>query len=157
MDVAYINPFLGAVAHVFSTMLKVEPARRPARMAANGSGDEESLTGVISISGQVQGVVALRFPPSTALNAAARFLRKAPEQVATKVTGTVSELVNMVGGFAKGKFEYDPPLSLGLPMVVKGRDYNLEIPEKTQRIEIPMTSDLGDFSMEISIREVTPQ
>ncbi len=149
MDVNYINPFIEAVDSVFSTMLSLQPKRNGVKVS-NEQSNTPSITSLVGLSGQVSGVVALRFPPETALQLAGRMLGSEMAEVNEEVTDAVSELVNMVAGSAKAKFEHDPPLELGLPTVVEGAGYKLKYPSKSVWLEVAFTSEAGNFSMEVT-------
>lgn len=149
MDVRYINPFVEGVDTVFRTMLDMEPRRNGVRVT-DGKGGNAELTALIGISGKMHGVVVLRFPQGTALQLAGRMLGSAPVDINEEVVDAISEITNMVAGSAKSKFELDPPLQLGLPTVVEGRDYNLKYPSKSMWLEVQFGCAAGDFSMEVT-------
>jgi len=149
VDVSYINPFIEAVGSVFATMLNVQP-RRTGLKVSDGQARGPLLTSLVGLSGRVSGVVALRFPPQTALNLAGRMLGSQMTELNEEVTDAISELVNMVAGSAKAKFNHDPPLQLGLPTVVEGTGYKLRYPSKSVWLEVPFSSDAGDFTMEVT-------
>jgi chemotaxis protein CheX len=149
MDVRYINPFVDAVNSVFTTMLSLQPTRKSLKVSPNEA-DEPQITSIIGISGKVHGVVALRFPPATARSLAARMLGAEPDEAGGEITDAVAEMVNMVAGNAKARFDHDPPLELGLPTVVEGRGYRLKYPSGSFWLEVPFETESGLFSMEIS-------
>jgi chemotaxis protein CheX len=149
VDVAYINPFVESVGSVFETMLSVSPKRGEVRIS-DGEGTGAGLTSLIGISGMMHGCVALCFPPPTALALAGRMTGSALDSVNDEVVDAISELVNMVAGSAKAKFNADPPLELGLPTVVEGSGYRVKFPSKSVWLEVRFSSDAGDFSMELT-------
>lgn len=149
MDVSYINPFIEAVDSVFTTMLNVKPQRNGLKVS-DGNVQGPSITSLVGLSGQVSGVVALRFPPETALQLAGRMLGTEMTAVNDEVTDAVAELVNMVAGSAKAKFHLEPPLQLGLPTVVDGTGYRLKYPSKSVWLEVRFTSNAGRFTMEVT-------
>ncbi len=149
MDVSYINPFVEAVNSVFDTMLGVQPKRNAVRIVSGG-GQGKGLTSLIGISGVFHGCVALTFPPETALVLAGRMLGTDLSETNDEVIDAISELVNIVAGSAKAKFNTDPPLELGLPTVVEGAAYRVKFPSKSIWLEVPFSSDAGDFSMELT-------
>ncbi|HQL53522.1 MAG: chemotaxis protein CheX [Phycisphaerae bacterium] len=149
MDVSYINPFIEAVDTVFATMLSVKPKRNGLKVS-DGQAKGPVVTSLVGLSGQVSGVVALRFPPPTALKLAGRMLGSEMSTMSEEVTDAVAELVNMVAGSAKAKFQHDPPLELGLPTVVEGTGYKLRYPSKSVWLEVPFSSDAGDFTLEVT-------
>jgi chemotaxis protein CheX len=151
VDANRINPFIEAVDTVFTTMLHLQPKRNGVRVNHGEQGrDNPSITSLVGLSGQISGVVALRFPPATALSVANRLLGSEIGQVNDEVVDVISELVNMVAGSAKAKFDFDPPLELGLPTVVEGAGYKLKYPSKSVWLEVGFASDAGAFSMEVT-------
>jgi chemotaxis protein CheX len=152
VDANCINPFIEAVDTVFTTMLHVQPKRNGVRVSQDDENtqDRPGLTSIVGISGQISGVVALRFPPATALCVASRMLGSEISHVNEEVVDAISELVNMVAGSAKAKLACHPPLELGLPTVVEGTGYKLKYPSKSVWLEVGFTSDAGTFNMEVT-------
>lgn len=149
VDVSYINPFVEGLDSVFKTMLDVTPKRNAVKIGAQGHNGAH-LTLLIGISGMMHGCVALSFPPATALALAGRMLGSELTEINDEVIDAISELVNMVAGSAKAKFNVDPPLQLGLPTVVEGTGYRVKYPSKSIWLEVPYSSNAGDFSMEVT-------
>ena len=152
MNAQFINPFVEGVDGVFQTMLNVKPTRCKVRVGG-GNGDaaaQDCLTSLVGISGQVQGVVVLRFPPATALAMATRMLGTELTVVNEEVIDAISEIVNMVAGSAKAKLNYDPPLDLGLPTVVQGNNYKVRYPTGSTWLEVPFESEAGSFSLGVT-------
>lgn len=152
MDIKYINPFVESVDSVFQMMLNVTPERLKLKIG-NGNGVGAEVTSLIGISGDVQGVVVLRFPSDTALDIAGRMLGQEVGVIDAEVVDAVSEIVNMVAGSAKAKFDTDPPLELGLPTVVQGSNYKVKYPSGTAWLEVPFESDAGRFTLELTFEE----
>jgi len=150
VDVSYVNPFVESVGSVFSTMLGVNPRRLAVRISSGANGGGARLTSLIGISGRMHGCVALCFPPETALKLASKMLGTELTEINDEVLDAISELVNIVAGSAKAKFNADPPLQLGLPTVVEGVTYRVKYPSKSIWLEVPFSSDAGDFSMEVT-------
>lgn len=151
MRADYINPFIQSVESVFQTMLKTSVKRLQARATASGSIKSGAwFSSIIGISGKASGVVALSFPRATALKLAGRFLSTEFTDVTPEVGDALAELANMVGGGAKSKFDLDPPPELSMPTVIEGRDYKTKFPTKSVWVEIPFSTDAGEFVMEVS-------
>lgn len=154
MNVTYINPFIESLGTVFQTMLGLDPKREKPRIPQPVAEEKEKhLTSMIGISGAASGVVALRFPMDTALKLASKFLGSDYKEANGEVIDAISELVNMVAGSAKAKFKIDPVPQLGLPSVVEGTGYRVRYPAKADLIEVPFTSDVGNFTMELIFSE----
>ena len=149
VDVSYINPFVEAVGHVFGTMLKVQPKRQAVKIS-DSDRTGERLTSMVGITGARHGCVALCLPPETALQLAGRMLGSELGDVNDEVIDAISELVNIIAGQAKAKFNTDPPLELGLPTVVQGAGYRVKYPSKSVWLEVPFSSEAGDFILEVT-------
>jgi len=150
VDVKYINPFLESIDNVFAMMLDLQPHRKDIQVSDGNTGGDAALTSLVGISGKLNGVVVMRFPTETALGLAGRMLDAAPSEIDHSVIDAISEIVNMVAGSAKSKFNSDPPLELGLPTVVEGREYKVRYPTKSVWLEVPFDSDAGEFSVEVT-------
>lgn len=150
MDVRLIRPFVEAVDSVFQTMLNVRPVRCAERVGPGAANEEDWLTSVIGISGEMHGVIVLRFPRRTACVLTARMLGLDAVCDGPEVVDAVSELVNMVAGSAKARLATDPPLNLSLPTVVEGTDYRVKYPSQSSWLEVPFASDAGRFIMEVT-------
>lgn len=148
MDAAYIRPFLDSVNSVFVTMLGVQPQPLEGRPETGPPGAQ--LTSLIGISGSISGMVLLRFPPQTALNLAGRMLSTRFGGITDEVIDAISEIVNMVAGSAKARFDSHPPLQLGLPTVVEGAGYRVKYPRKSVLVEVAFRSEAGEFSLEVT-------
>lgn len=149
VDVRHINPFVDGVDNVFTTMLQLKPARSAVKVS-DGKAVNVGLTSMVGISGKISGVVVLKFPTDTAIRLANRMLGHDARKIDPAVVDAIAELVNMVGGYAKAKFECEPPLQLGLPTVVEGADYKVKYPTKSVWLEIPFDCDMGRFTLEIT-------
>lgn len=146
VDVGLINPFVEGIDNVFQKMVRVQPKRGPVRFNQVG-GSGATLTSLVGLSGQIHGVVVLRFPSQTALRIAGRMLAVEMSTINEAVVDAVSEIVNMVAGSAKAKLGCDPPLDLGLPTVVEGGDYRMRYPAKSIWLEVPFESAAGGFTL----------
>lgn len=150
MKAEYINPFIESVDNVFQTMLGVTPQRGALAIAQDGAGKDVSA--LIGLSGKARGMVALCFPSQTALGIIETLFGEAPGTIDKTVIDGISEIVNMVAGSAKAKFDIDPPIDIGLPMVVRGSNYRLEPPSRAVWLAVPFESTLGSFVLEVSIQ-----
>ena len=80
-----------------------------------------------------------------------RLLGAPPEDDET-VSDAVSELVNIVAGAAKAQISESigETLNLSLPVVFRGANYEIYSPSNALWLEIPFSSDLGDFTLRLS-------
>ncbi len=151
MKTGHINLFIESVQNLFLSMLgcKANPGKAG---IADGVGNSEGITALIGLSGPIRGNVALTFPEKTVLNVINRMLGSKMRVVDELVTDSVAELVNIVAGGAKKKLSSadGPPVDLGLPTVLSGNGYVVQYPSKSIWFEVPFTSDLGSFTLQVT-------
>lgn len=153
MNVKYINPFIESVGELFTTMLGCQ-AKRGEVGVARLEGNPRDLTALIGLSGPARGMVALSFPIPTALKIVSKLMGKETRIVDETATDVVAECVNIVTGSAKAKLNAlagGEPIDLSLPTVIRGSQYTIEYPSKSVWLEVPFSSELGPFSMRVTL------
>lgn len=155
MKAEYINPFVESVSELFENMLDC-----PVEMGSVGVASLENkapdIIGVIGLSGTAQAIVAIAFPVNTALKLVGRMVGEEFRSVDSSIIDGVGELVNIIAGGAMIKLE-GHSLALSLPTVLRGSVLKLSNLENTVWLEVPFTSDLGDFSLAVSFRPSAKQ
>ncbi len=157
MQVQYINPFIESVSQLFTTLLGCE-ARRGDLGVAETASQPRDITALIGLSGNTRGIVALSFPVNTALAILSRLIGTPTRVVDATVRDAMAELVNIVAGGAKTKFQQDEHalLQLSLPTVVRGDRYSVDYPSQCTWLEVPFTSELGPFSLRVTLQQGPP-
>jgi chemotaxis protein CheX len=150
MNVAYVNPFISSTIETFKTMLNVD-AKPGAPMAKTQSHPSHDISGVIGLSGDAQGSIALSFPKVVALKVVSGMLGSEIKIVGPELTDGIGELVNIVAGYAKKDLTAFK-LSISLPNVIIGKDHVIISPSGTSGIIVPFTCPLGSFSVEVSLK-----
>lgn len=152
MQVEYINPFIESVYELFSTMLGCEAKRRGDIGLARTQGNARDISALIGLSGPARGIVSLSFPATTALSMVSRLIGSDTRVIDDTVIDAVAELVNIVAGGAKAKLTGGgTPIDLSLPTVVRGSNYSVDYPSKAMWLDIPFTSELGNFSLRVTL------
>jgi chemotaxis protein CheX len=153
MKLKHINPFISSVNDFFSMMLDAKAHKGQLGMREADVAKYE-ITSLIGFSGVAKGSVALSFPTATAVNIANSLLESDHTDVNRQVTDAISEMVNIVGGSAKAKFKTKSgkPIELSLPNVILGKNYVISYPSMSTWIEVPFTSDCGDFAMRVTLK-----
>lgn len=151
MKVEYINPFIQSTHELFSTMLSSKVERGKAGVTTSKKNPYD-ITAMIGVSGYARGMVSLSFPKATALQMCGRMLGMEMAEMDDTVSDAVAEMVNIVAGGAKAKFPQKDgrPLALSLPTVIRGSNYEVDYPSDSTWLEVPFTSDLGEFSMRVT-------
>jgi chemotaxis protein CheX len=147
-----LNPFLGATLDVLRTMARIEPKRGEPRLKGQDDGSYD-VSGVVGLTGQVQGFVSLSFRESAALHVVGCFVGEPVHAVDEHVKDAVGELANMVAGGAKRALAaagYD--LRISIPSVIVGRGHSISRPKGVPCIEIPFETEAGAFSVDLCLK-----
>jgi chemotaxis protein CheX len=150
MDVKYINPFIESVRSVFSTMLHLDVALGKPFIAQVLP--RYDISGIIGMSGDVVGSIVLSFPAPVATVVIAKFAGSNLEVGTPDFADALGEIVNMISGAAKAKFE-GKRVSISTPSVVVGQGHTIARPSGTICISLPCKVDCGEFCIDIAIRE----
>ena len=151
MDTSLVTPFVRSIQNVFATMLQLPlTARDPVTLRAPVSVD--TVSGVVVLSGDIDGTVTLRMPRETAARVVALFCGERVEESSAAFSDALAELVNMVSGGAKA----------GLPAV---RSIRVSCPEvrlgdtgapALDAVIVPCDTDCGSFSLEVEAHRTAP-
>jgi len=150
MKAKYINPFLNASLNLFREYLDV--ACEGGTPYLNNDPDSlYEISGFIGLAGEAQGAVVISFPRDTALAMAGRMADKTYSALTNEVLDVIGEFANIVAGNAK-KDLLDFKILISLPGVIVGQTYRIRWPEGIPVITIPFNSDLGKFSVSVSLK-----
>jgi chemotaxis protein CheX len=149
MDVRYINPFISSINNVFQTMLSTK-VRVGKPTMANGELTSAQVSGIIGLSGDVQGSVVVSYPAGSACKIASKFAGVEMGLDSPDFADAIGELVNMVAGNAKKDFP-EGNTSISLPSVIIGEGHKVSQLAATPFLIIPCETDLGAFSVEVAL------
>lgn len=150
MDVRFINAFVGSINNVFETMMNTKVmVGKPYVNPANAESAAE-VSGIIGLSGDVQGCVVLSFSSSVAVKIASTFANAELSIDHPDFSDAIGELANMVAGNAKKDFP-DCLASISLPSVIIGFTHKVSQPKITPFLVIPCETNLGVFAVEVAI------
>lgn len=150
MKTDYVQPFVSSTVSVFSTMLGCELV--PGEVTGSDRPTPHDLSGVIGLSGNATGVVIVHMNKQTAINATGAMLGSKPAEINEDVIDVVGELTNMIAGGAKAQLS-QLFSNLALPMVLVGKDCEVEFCKKVQPLCIPFSSPWGPLSVEVEVKE----
>lgn len=157
MDSSYVIPFVKSVQNVFETMLQLPVQVGDPELRRSGD-PAFDVSGIIGMSGDVDGSVVLSFPTATAERVVSLLTGEQMSQAHQDFADAIGELVNMVSGGAKAQF-VGKNVSISCPSVVIGSDHVVFGRKDVMCIRMQCVSDCGDFSLEVSFRNqpgVTP-
>ncbi len=147
MKVEHINPFLNSVSSTFETMLSAEATRGDISLG-NAKQRKFPISGLIGMSGNASGVVVINLSEQVALKIATTMLMEEQTEVNDDVLDAVGEIANIVAGQAKIELEqYN--LSVSLPNVITGQDYEVRFPADTPPVVVPFETTFGPICIEV--------
>jgi chemotaxis protein CheX len=148
----YINPFIKASVNLFTQYLGVEVTPGTPYVRSDPE-DLEEVSGIIGLAGETTGAVVLSFSRETAVELVSRMAKKKYQALTNEVIDGVGELVNVIAGNAKQGLT-DFRIDMSLPGIVTGKAYSIHWPEGIPVVAIPFESELGHFSVNVSLRDV---
>ena len=152
MQVKYINPFLKASTKLFQEYLGLQLKSGKPFVRSDPQGLEE-VSGIIGLAGETVGAVVLSFSRETAIKIVSTFEGRTYTALGSEVIDGVGELINIIAGNAKeglGDFR----IEISLPGVITGKTYEIHWPEGIPVVTIPFDSDVGAFTVNVSLRDL---
>lgn len=152
MDVKYINPFLEGTIEVLKTMAFIEP--RPGRpYLKTGNNAQGDITGIIGLTGEVKGSLALTFTEKCILKIVSNMLGEDLKKIDHEIKDAVGEITNMVSGVARKKLEaMDLQVLAAIPTVVAGKGHSVLHVMGGPSLIIPFETDWGGFVVDVCMK-----
>ena len=151
MDSSYIMPFVTSIQNVFEMMIQLPvQVGKPALKEAGAPSND--ISGIIGMSGDVEGSVVLSFPKATAERVVSLFTGTEMTYTHEDFADAIGELVNMISGGAKAKFT-GKQVSISCPSVVIGSEHIVVGRKDVVCVILPCQCDCGDFAVEVFIRQ----
>lgn len=152
MDSSYVMPFIASCQNVFETMvqLPVQVGKPELKKAGQPAYD---VSGIIGMSGDVEGAVVLSFPTNTATRVVQAFTGLELAHTDADFADAIGELVNMIAGSAKAQLS-GKQVNISCPSVVVGSEHVVFGSKDVVCITVPCTCDCGDFAVEITVRNL---
>ncbi|MFQ5411080.1 MAG: chemotaxis protein CheX [Phycisphaerae bacterium] len=149
MDVKFVNAFVGAISNVFKTMLSTD-VRVGKPTAKNMERVSAEVSGIIGLSGDVQGCVVLSFPGDVACTVASQFAGVDLQMDCPDFPDAIGELANRVAGNARKDFVgYET--SISLPSVIIGKGHKVSQSKAWPFLIIPCETSLGRFNVAVAL------
>jgi chemotaxis protein CheX len=142
------NPFVGALTEIFATMFGCEltvPDSQHDRLHST-----RDVTGIIGLTGKVDGNVVLSLDCEVALSLTDAMLGQRPASIDEDVIDAVGETVNIVVGNAKARLE-SLQLTLGIPTVVTGAAQAIRFTGQADPVWYRFDSEWGKIDMCIAL------
>jgi len=152
MKVKYVNPFLKASMNLFKDYLGLSLESGKPHLLANPQ-DLGEVSGIIGLAGETKGAVVLSFSRETAIKMVSRFEKREYYALGSEVIDGVGELINIIAGNAKQDL-LDFRIEISLPGVITGGNYKIHWPEGIPVVSIPFGSELGPFTVNVSLLDM---
>jgi chemotaxis protein CheX len=154
MNVKFVNPFIKTTQDVFRQFvgITVQPGK-PFIYSPASNKLNYDISGIIGLAGEVVGFVIISFPKLVALKTVSKITERQTKIFDELVIDSVGELINIIAGNSKREME-DVKIVISLPSIVKGVNHQLAWISGVPVICIPFGSDLGDFYVFVSMKDV---
>ncbi len=144
--------FIRAGHNVFKTMLR-SPLTFGEVTQGAGMHPDYDISGIIGLSGDLIGWVALSLPWTTAQRCVQAFIG-VDGLADDDVCDAIGELANMIAGSAKSEIE-GKCISISCPSVVRGKELSVSRPKSTPCVRIPCSSQLGEFELLLCLQDAS--
>ena len=153
MQAKYINPFLMASMNLFKDYLGMSVKAGTPFVRADPQ-DLSEISAIIGLAGETVGAVVLSFSRESAIKIVSKLADKEYRLLSNEVLDGVGEMINIIAGNAK-KDLTEFRIEISLPGVITGSSYKIHWPKGIPVVSIPFDSELGDFSVNVSLRDAT--
>lgn len=160
--VQFSKPFIDALTDTFELMVQTEIKCHSPKIKTNyvAKGD---ITAIIGMNGLLEqsgeskdfkGLMAISWPEDVYIKFASRMLFEDYTEYCEEISDSGAEIVNIVMGNAKGKLRpMGFQIEMATPSTIRGKQHEIKYPPKTTVIEITVSSDIGDFSLELCYQD----
>jgi len=152
----YILPFIKGTEDVFRDFCKSEvKAGRPFFVSRDEFEKIWDISGIIGLSGEANGAVAISLKEKAAFKLAAILTGKEFKSVTTEVTDMLGEIVNIIAGNVKNVFEEKHRIKISIPSIIKGKAHTILWPSERARIICVPFSIFEDqeFCLSVAIKQ----
>ncbi|NVM23533.1 MAG: chemotaxis protein CheX [Desulfobacterales bacterium] len=149
MDVALINPFIGATVRVLETMAFTKAAAGKPYLKKDevARGD---VTGIVGLTGEVRGTLSVSFTAKSIMPIVTNMLGEEIKELNDEIKDAVGEITNMICGQARRKLEeLGRSLMAAIPTVIMGENHTVAHVTSSPIIAIPFSTENGEFTIEV--------
>lgn len=112
----------------------------------------DSITGMVGLTGNYKGVLAVHLPYQVAFAITGSFLGIEVTAVNEDVEDAIGEMANMIGGNVKSLLsEHGRDIDLSLPSTISGKEYYFHSTKGAEKTIIPFRSAEGVFYVELQL------
>jgi len=160
--VNFSKPFLDALTDTFEMMVQTEIKAHSPKIKDKPTAKGD-ITALIGMNGKVirdgvekdfKGLMAISWPEALYIKLAGRMLFEEYTEYCDDIADSGAEICNIVMGNAKnGLTPLGYKIEMATPSTVRGKQHEIKYPTKTTVIDITISCDLGDFTLELCYQE----
>jgi chemotaxis protein CheX len=155
MNVKFMNPFVEAASEVLEAECGVSVARGNIILQKSAMTTDE-VTVLLSLIGQVQGVVLYGLSKKTGLGLVSRVLGQEFTDFDSLAQSGVAELGNVITGRATIKMsQVGYAVDISPPTLIQGQGVTISTLDFA-RVIVPLTTDVGQIVVHLALRESPP-
>ena len=148
----YIQPFIKVSERVFEDFCKTEiKAKKVFFTEKEEYRLDWDISGIIGLSGEVSGAVAISMKDITAFRIAETLMGTKFSSFEKEVTASVGEIVNIISGNVKKDFEEELRIKISLPTIITGKAHKIDWPSEKARIICIPFSVFSDQELYLSV------
>jgi chemotaxis protein CheX len=153
MNVIFLNPFLEAIAEVLDVEVGIGVTRGSLSLQKSNMTAKE-ITVLISIIGEIQGVVLYGMSKETALAMVSRIMGQQFTEFDNLAQSGIGELGNVISGKATVNLaKAGVKSTISPPTLVMGEGARISTLDFS-RIVVPIETELGEIVIHLAVREV---
>ena len=148
----YIQPFIKVSEKVFEDFCKTKISAKKVFFTEKEKFRLDwDISGIIGLSGEVSGAVAISMHDVTAFKIAETLMGKKFTSFEKEVTASVGEIINIISGNVKKDFEEELRIKISLPTIILGAVHNVSWPSEKARIICIPFSIFNDQEFNLSV------
>ena len=148
----FIQPFIATCEKVFAEFCQTTVKSSGIFFASKDEYESRwDISGVIGMTGEAQGAIAISMRDATALKITKVLTGKDHKSIDDDVTDAIGEIVNIIAGNVKRDFEEDLRIKISLPSIIKGKAHSIVWPSSKTRIVCISFSIFEDQELCLSV------
>ena len=152
VNVKFMNPFVEAAVEVLKAEVQLVPQRGSLSLTKSALTTND-ITVLISLVGQVQGVVMYGMSIDTGLELVSRMMGQVFKEFDNLAQSGVAEMGNVITGRATVKlYEGGFSAMISPPTLIQGRDVTISTLDFA-RIIVPLVTEAGEIVIHLALRE----
>ncbi|GAB4558651.1 MAG: chemotaxis protein CheX [Anaerolineae bacterium] len=152
MNVRFVNPFVIAAGEVLRSEVHTEIRRGEIKLYRSASTGND-VTTLLSLVGQVEGVVMYGMSKDMALKLVSKMLGQPVTELDELAQSGIAELGNVITGRASTLLAGEGYVSnISVPTLIIGSSVEISTLD-FQRLVVPLISDYGTMEVHIALRE----